>query len=120
MIFIDKVPRLYKDLREYCEDKASEPGASYVWAQYVELLDADIKRAEKSLQAYFAEADGDESPTWFERIKGCETPEEMAALIHGVNPFFCRYGEKPLSCVYQICPDCCNCIALWLREKVKS
>ncbi len=123
MIFNDKVLALYKDLRDYCADKASDPDASYAWAQYVELLDADIVRTKKSLQAYSAEADGDESSTWFERFKSCKTPDEMAALVLKCNYFFCPYfyGEGHLPChTYRNKFDCYNCIALWLREKVKT
>jgi len=121
MIFSDKVPALYKDLRDYCADMASNPGASYVWARYVELLDGDIARTKASLRAYSAETDGDESPTWFERVKNCETPEEMAALLEGADPLFCsHFKEEPLPCRYHDHPNCYNCIALWLREKVKT
>lgn len=119
MIFLDKALGLYEDLREYCADMASDSDASYVWAQYAELLDGDIARTKASLRAYAAEADGDESPTWFERIKRCETPEEMAAALCGAGRMFCPHPRD--SCgVFAFGENCHHCAAMWLREKVKA
>lgn len=56
----------------------------------------------------------DKPRTWFERIKGSETPEEMAELLDGgAEKSFCpRSG-----CLDELEQTCHDCIAAWLREE---
>lgn len=51
--------------------------------------------------------------TWFEKIKACDTPKELAALLkNGKERTFCPH-------VHRICgiSPCRDCIAAWLEEK---
>lgn len=56
--------------------------------------------------------------TWFERIKACETPEEMKRLLDEEGRSFCPYPDCP------DCPDtladytdCNGCVLRWLEEE---
>lgn len=49
--------------------------------------------------------------TWFERVKACETPEDLAELLDGGERMFCPRKDNLCSC-----DNCSACIAEWLKE----
>ncbi len=54
--------------------------------------------------------------TWFERIRTCGTPEEMAALLdNGRGRVFCPHVGDPCPCRGENL-SCCECVARWLKE----
>ena len=57
------------------------------------------------------------SMTWFERIKACQTPEEMAEMLDDEKETsFCPFGSCPAGGDYEqtLCHDC---ITDWLRRE---
>lgn len=55
--------------------------------------------------------------TWFERVKACETPEEMAELLDGGERMFCPANGYAFRCTEK--SECKSCVPHWLKEDVK-
>lgn len=53
--------------------------------------------------------------TWFERIKACETPEEMKRLLDEEGRSFCPYPDCPDG--FRDGDSCGGCVLRWLEEE---
>lgn len=58
-----------------------------------------------------AAMNGDNLLTWFERIKACQTPEDMAGLLDRDGRSFCPSAN----CIGSHCREC---VIAWLSEEV--
>lgn len=52
--------------------------------------------------------------TWFERVKACETPVEMAELLDKGGRLFCPCRKCPIIPEEEV--SCTGCVLIWLRE----
>ena len=72
------------------------------------------------LQKYCAEMAHypDSAPTWFQRLKACRSPEEMAGLLNTDSRIFCTLVDA--SCVGAHDSVCIACTTEWLGREAEA
>lgn len=78
---------------------------------------AEAEKNETGTLEKLRKMDG-ERITRFDRIRNCETPEEMAVELNADGRRFCpkEYTKKDTACT----APCGECIVIWLREETGS
>ncbi len=112
---IDKVIAVLDDLQKYCAEMAQYPDSAPRWGLDAAALSVALSGLREKRRAY--NADG-EPPTWFQRLKACQSPEEMAGLLNTNSRIFCPLVDA--SCVGVHDAVCTACITEWLGREAEA